>query len=118
MLFCLVVSKGAAQSLQSTSAMLENIGTGAVVAFAEQSGRLLLQTGGTDNCLLQRGKGSKRLLDAQPQGKALQLIVSLGKLFGNAAVVRPVLRWRFGGRLCLTGAAARNGRDSESAPAG
>lgn len=87
MLFCLVVSKGAAQTLQSTSAMLENIGAGTVVAFAEQSGRLLLQTGGADNGLLQRSKGSKRLLDAQPQGKTLQLIVSLSKLLGNAAII-------------------------------
>ena len=87
MLFCSVVSKGAAQTLQSTPAMLENIGAGTVVAFAEQSGWLLLQTGGADNGLLQRGKGSKRLLDTQPQGKGLQFIVSLGKLFGNAAVV-------------------------------
>ena len=87
MLFCLVVSKGAAQTLQSTPAMLENVGAGTVVTFAEQSGRLLLQAGGADNGLLQRGKGSKRLLDAQPQGKALQLIVSLSKLLGNAAVV-------------------------------
>lgn len=87
MLFCLVVSKGAAQTLQSTPAMLENVGAGTVVAFAEQSGRLLLQAGGADNSLLQRGKGSKCLLDTQPQGKALQLVVSLGKLFGNAAVI-------------------------------
>lgn len=87
MLFCLVVSKGAAQTLQSTSAMLENVGAGTVVAFAEQSGRLLLQTGGADNGLLQRSKGSKCLLDTQPQGKTLQFIVSLSKLFCNAAVV-------------------------------
>ncbi len=85
--FFLVVSQSAAQTLQSSAAMLENIGAGAVVLPAEQPGGLPFQTGGADDGLLQRGKGGKRLLDTQPQSQSLQFVVSLSKLLGNAAVV-------------------------------
>ncbi len=87
LLFCLVIGEGAAQTHKSAAAVFEDIGAGTAVLPAEQPGGLPLKAGGADDGLLQGRQSGKRLTDAQPQGQALQFVVGLGKLFGNAAVV-------------------------------
>ena len=87
LLFCLVIGEGAAQTHKSAAAVFEDIGAGTAVLPAEQLGGLPLKAGGADDGLLQGRQSGKRLTDAQPQGQALQFVVGLGKLFGDAAVV-------------------------------